>query len=65
MMDEALDGKEMLCTKEHVKSYETVKSTPKLNKQRSGSRNKNSFLCKDHHVLPLSWEDEVNGRCDV
>ena len=65
-MDEVIDDKEILCTKakEYVKSNETVKSTPKLNKKRSGSRNNNYFLRKDHHVLPLSWKDEVNGRCD-
>ena len=39
-MDEVIDDKEILCTKakEYVKSNETVKSTPKLNKKRSGSR---------------------------
>ena len=35
-MDEVIDDKEILCTKakEYVKSNETVKSTPKLNKKK-------------------------------
>ena len=44
-MDEVIDDKGILFTrtKEYVKSNETVESTPKLNKKRSGARNENFF----------------------
>ena len=58
MMDEVIDDKAIFCTraKEYVKSNETVNGT--------GARKKNFFLCKDQHVFPPSWKDEVNSRCD-
>ena len=56
IMDEVIDDKEILCTraKKYVKSNETAKSAPKLNKKRYGARKNNFFLSKDQHALPPS-----------
>ena len=62
-MDELLNDKEILCTtaKEYLKLPE-LESTPKQIQKRT-SRKKYFFNCKDHHILPQAWQDEVNSQC--
>ena len=61
MDDVVKDEVEMLRTraKEYVKldSFEIIDSAPKPKRT---ARNKNFFLCKEHHKLPQEWKEENN-----
>ena len=58
-MDELLNDKEILCTraKEYLKLPE-LESTSKQIQTRTTTK-KNFFNCKNHQILPQTWQDEV------